>query len=165
MNAENHSIVRLSIALVIGLVLGSCAAAVEESQSEFTVELQDGQAWMASGDAADSGVMCPAGGRRSLWIETTEGRVLTTYEIATIFRKAKATKVDPDIVFVVEWTCADGSGSFTIREDAGTSTWTITSGRGAYRYMTGNGDFSFVPTLEAIPLNLHFEGTLHHPSR
>lgn len=128
----------------------------------FVVELQEGQEWAASGPAVDADLMCDEGQRRGLGVEDLDGRQLTQFEIGTMQREARATREDPPVVYVNEWICADGRGSFTSRESVQDGTWVIESGRGSLAGLSGEGTYSFVETLEAIPEFLYMDSMLIH---
>ena len=69
---------------------------------------------------------------------------------------------EPDVMGAMEFTCADGSGSFTIFESAGgPGPWRVRDGTGAYRTMTGSGtaDLRFADGAERFEA-LELEGTL-----
>ena len=67
-----------------------------------------------------------------------------------------------EITFVVENTCADGSGSFVTIERWGPDVWSVESGTGAYRGLTGGGSLRFatVNYMEITPFRLYLDGAL-----
>ncbi len=151
-------------AVVITLVLTTgCGKSVTEPTPldvRFVVELQEGQEWTASGPAVDADLMCDEGQRRALGAEDPDGRQLTQFEIGTMQREAREMREDPAMVYVNEWICADGRGSFTSRDPTQNETWVIESGRGSLTGLSGEGTASFVETLEAIPEFLYMDSTL-----
>jgi len=157
----------------LAVVLATCAALVAVScdrspgrwvdEVTIGVDLEAGQRWVAHGTPVDRGQFCPNGIRHVL-----EGRDPTTDDIvrvsvwSQIIEDAIATRNTTEVDLVVEHTCTDGSGSFVTIEHWGTDTWSIDSGTGAYRALTGGGALRFATAhySEVRPLRLFLDGEL-----
>jgi hypothetical protein len=147
------------------LVAMSCDRADSSWGGEVTisVDLETGQAWTAQGDPVDRGQFCPSGIRHILrGIDPMTGETVRVYVWFGIMEQAITTRNATTITFVVEHTCADGSGSFVTREQWGPDVWSVESGTGAYRELTGGGELSFAPLdyMAIAPLRLRLDGAL-----
>jgi hypothetical protein len=147
------------------LVAASCDRADGSWNGEVTisVDLESGQEWTAQGAAVDLGEFCPSGIRHV--VEGIDPRTNDTVRVHVWFRimqDAITTRNSTAINFVVEHTCADGSGSFVTRERWGPDVWSVESGTGAYRELTGGGELSFaiVDYMTIAPLRYYLDGTL-----
>jgi hypothetical protein len=147
------------------LVAASCDRADGSWDGEVTisVDLESGQEWTAQGAPVDRGEFCPSGIRHV--IEGIDPRTNDTVRVHVwfrIMRDAVTTRNSTAIDFVVEHTCADGSGSFVTREQWGPDVWSVESGTGAYRELTGSGELSFVIVdyTTIAPLRYSLDGTL-----
>jgi hypothetical protein len=93
-----------------------------------------------SGDAADSGSICPAGSFEDTGIRFAGGQARTGIVQLQVFKT---------------FTCDDGSGTFDVKMqiqanfDTGieTFTWVVTGGSGDYASLHGAGTGSTVPRL------------------
>lgn len=146
-------------------VAGACDGTDGSWDGEVTisVDLESGQQWTAQGTPVDRGQFCPGGIRHVLrGIDPTTGETVRVYVWFGIMEQAITTRNSTTITFVVEHTCADGSGSFVTSEQWGPDVWTVESGTGAYRELTGGGGLSFAPLdyLAIAPLRLHLAGAL-----
>jgi hypothetical protein len=147
------------------LVAGACDRSDDPWDGEvaISVDLDSGQQWTASGAPVDRGQFCPSGSRHVLrGIEPMTGETVRVHVWFGIMEKAITTRNSRTITFVVEHTCADGSGSFVTREQWGPDVWSVESGTGAYRDLTGGGELSFA-TLDYMviaPLQLRLDGAL-----
>jgi hypothetical protein len=81
---------------------------------------------------------------------------------SAILDDAIANRSSTDVTFVVENTCADGSGSFVTNEQWGPDVWSIVSGTGAYGDLRGGGALSFVTAdyTQIRPRDLRLVGVL-----
>jgi hypothetical protein len=147
------------------LVAASCDRAEGSWDGEVTisVDLESGQEWTAQGAPVDRGQFC-SGGIRHV-VEGTDPRTNETVRVHVwfgIMEDAITTPNSTPITFVVEHTCADGSGSFVTSERWGPDEWAVESGTGAYRKLTGGGELSFatVDYTTTVPLQLYLSGAL-----
>lgn len=148
------------------LVAVSCDRSPQQWVGQVTigVDLEAGQRWTAQGTPVERGQFCPKGIRHVL-----EGRDPTTDDIvrvpvwSQIIEEAIAERNTTEIDLVVEHTCTDGSGSFVTIEHWGTDAWSVDSGTGAYRALTGGGALVFATAhyTEVKPLRLYLDGELH----
>jgi hypothetical protein len=150
---------------VMVLVAAACNSADESWDGEvaMAVDLDSGQQWTASGAPVDRGQFCPSGSRHVLrGIEPMTGETVRVREWFGIMEDAITTRNSTAITFVVEHTCADGSGSFVTREQWGPDVWSVESGTGAYQELTGGGELSFaiVDYMTIAPLRYYLDGTL-----
>ncbi len=153
------------LATSAALVAVSCDRSPQRWVGEMTigVDLEAGQRWTAQGTPVERGQFCPNGTRHVL-----EGRDPTTDEIvrvpvrSQIIEDAIAERNTTEIDLVVEHTCTDGSGSFVTIERWGPDVWSVESGTGAYRALTGGGALGFATThyTEVRPLRLYLDGEL-----
>ena len=147
------------------LVAMSCDRTAERWEGEVTigVDLEAGQRWTAQGPPVDGGHLCPQGIRHVI-----EGRDPVTDDIVRVpvwwqvVEEAITSRNTTAVTLVVEHTCADGSGSFVTVERWGPDVWSVVSGTGAYRSMTGGGDLTFTTAhyTEVTPLRLYLDGLL-----
>lgn len=108
------------------------------------VDLERAQRWSATGDLVDRDELCRAGTRHVLdAIDPDSGRRLSAREEVALLAAAIAGPIDVPVVWTVEHTCSDGSGSFVTRENWGADEWSVESGTGAYRQLQGAGHVSF----------------------
>ena len=151
------------VALAV-LVAASCDRADGSWDGAVTisVDLESGQEWTAQGAPVDRGQFCPNGIRHVIeGIDPVTGETVRVHVWFRIMEKAITTTNSTAITFVVEHTCADGSGSFVTREQWGPDVWSVESGTGAYRELTGGGELSFVPdSMTAAPLHYYLDGAL-----
>ena len=134
-----------------------------EGEVAISVDLDSGQQWTASGGPVDHGQFCPSGIRHVLrGIDPMTGETVRVHVWFKIMEKAVTRRNSRTITFVVEYTCADGSGSFVTREQWGPDVWSVESGTGAYRELTGGGELSFatVDFMVVAPLWLYLDGVL-----
>lgn len=150
---------------VVVLVAPACNSTDESWDGEvaIAVDLDSGQQWTASGAPVERGQFCPSGSRHVLrGIEPMTGETVRVHEWFGIMEEAITTRNSTVITFVVEHACADGSGSFVTREQWGPDVWSVESGTGAYRELTGGGELSFatVDFMVVAPLRLYLDGVL-----
>ena len=129
----------------------------------IAVDLETGQRWTAGGAPVDRGQFCPNGIRHVLrGIDPVTDETVRVYVWFEIMEDAITTRNSTPITFVVEHTCADGSGSIVTRERWGPDDWVVESGTGAYRDLTGGGELSFVTVgyTPIGPLQVHLIGAL-----
>ncbi len=154
----------LVLAVLSTLVAASCdrADGSWDGAVMISVDLESGQEWTAQGAPVDRGQFCPSGIRHVLrGIDPVTGETVRVHMWFDIMEDAITTPNSTAITFVVEHTCADGSGSLVTREQWGPDVWSIESGTGAYRELTGGGELSFVPdSMTAAPLHYYLDGAL-----
>jgi hypothetical protein len=127
------------------------------------VDLERAQRWSASGDLVDRGGLCPAGTRHVLdAIDADTGRRLATREEVELLADAIAGPGEVPVVWTVEHTCTDGSGSFVTRENWDADEWSVESGTGAYRRLEGAGHvwFTTADYTQIAPRLLVIEATV-----
>lgn len=132
------------VSIGIALVLISCS---ESSLSPTVVlehEVMPAQPWVATGDLVDAGQMCASGDRHRLRQWHPNGSPMTDEEFVQLIDEAAAAGLDIWHVRRVverEHLCDDGSGAFTMREDATgpakQAKTEVVGGTGAYAAMTG----------------------------
>ncbi len=147
------------------LVAVSCDRSAESRDAEVTIgiDLESGQRWTAQGSAVDRGRFCPGGIRHVIeGIDPETNDIVPVRAWFGIMEQAITERNTTEITFVVENTCADGSGSFVTRERWGPDVWSVVSGTGAYRELTGGGELSFatVDYQAVAPLRLYLDGEL-----
>lgn len=162
-----HRSARGAAAMLVALaalVVASCDRADGSWDGEVTisVDLESGQEWTAQGAPVDRGQFCPNGIRHVIeGIDPVTGEIVRVHVWFRIMEKAITTTNSTAITLVVEHTCVDGSGSFVTREQWGPDVWSVESGTGAYRELTGGGELSFVPdSMTAAPLHYYLDGAL-----
>lgn len=128
--------------LVLVVAVAACSGRGPGRAIEVDVDLQSGQAWSAHGSAVDGRLMCAAGGRQTIEIRDIDGvTALTTAEAVSRIEEAAASGEPGRLTFVVEMTCADGSGTITLIEHPTSDTWEVVGGTGAYGGLVGGGSF------------------------
>ena len=108
-------------------------------------------------------MLCEGGTRQLLdGIDPATKESMPYRERYRILEEAIARRNSTAIVWIVENTCADGSGSFITREHWGPDVWSVESGTGAYSELDGGGMLSFTTVDYAIfsPLRLQLDGEL-----
>lgn len=118
-----------AVILIGGLLLINQESSSDVAAQTFSVEMDAQVAPLQSGPFTASGSgICPDG----------------TVTVGDSHFSAR------DWWFENQWTCADGSGSFTLRMEGDlppadapgdVGTWTVLSGTGDYTNVTGNGDY------------------------
>lgn len=138
--------------LFVAALLGSCASSapmavtLTHSQDHGLVD------FTASGPAVDEAVVCPGGSEAFDRLEDMEGSVITDDDWAGMFDTAMAEGSVAQMMVYEVWTCADGSGEFTVAfhnvvdfsffefegvQDVGT--WEVVNGTGDYERLAGSG--------------------------
>ena len=110
-----------------------------------------------------SGALCGSGTRHVIrGIDPATAETVRVWVWSGILDDAVTRRTSTEITFVVENTCADGSGSFVTIEQWGPDVWSIESGTGAYRDLRGSGELSFttIAYMPTSPLLLNLDGTL-----
>ena len=126
----------------VALVGGTAGCAGSDDRDELTM-VADGEGWVASGGSVDAGVMCPGGRHHGLGYLELDGSPLAPAE--GFERQIEAIWADPpDVVAtflaVYEFTCDDGSGSFTlVGEYRDGGKWSVDEGIGAYTDVSMSG--------------------------
>jgi hypothetical protein len=147
------------------VVASSCSRSAESSNGDVTIgiDLESGQRWTAHGRAVDRDEFCPRGTRHVIeGVDPVTNDIVSVRAWSRIVDGAIMLRNTTEITLVVEHTCADGSGSFVTREQWGPDVWSVESGTGAYRELTGGGELRFatVDYMEIAPLRLYLDGTL-----
>ena len=152
----------VSATVLVGVSCGESAGSLD-GPIAFEVALEDGQRWTAEGPAVASGALCGSGIRHVIrGIDPATAETIRVWVWSGILDDAVTRRTSTEITFVVENTCADGSGSFVTIEQWGPDVWSIDSGTGAYRDLRGAGELSFttVAYMPTSPLLLNLDGTL-----
>jgi hypothetical protein len=152
----------VSATVLAGVACGE-SAGPPDGPVTFEVALEDGQRWTAEGPAVERGALCGSGVRHVIrGIEPETAETVPVRMWSGILHDAVTRRNSTEITFVVENTCADGSGSFVTVEKWGPDVWSVDSGTGAYRDLRGTGDLSFttVAYLPTSPLLLSLDGML-----
>ena len=129
----------------------------------FEVVLEEGQRWTADGAAVERGALCGSGVRQMIrGIDPATAEIVPVRVWSAILDESVTRRSSTEITFVVENTCADGSGSFVTIERWGPDVWSVESGTGAYRDLRGSGELSFttIAYMPTSPLLLHLDGVL-----
>jgi len=137
------------------LVASSCGGDVStasEGSAEIVVDLERNDRWTAAGSFVDDGLLCARGARYLVTrFDPDTGRTVWQWVLEDK-EEARSGPTDPlDVVFVREYSCDDGTGSFTVEEYPPDRTWTVVSGTGAYSSMVGQGSFSVTRDERAVP--------------
>lgn len=145
---RRHRIVRAVAALLVWSatmgVAGACDGEPAGGPVTMQVDLGRAQRWSASGDPVDRDVLCATGTRHVLdAVDAETGHRLPVQEEVALLAAAIAGPVAVPVVWTVEHTCSDGSGSFVTRENWDADEWSVESGSGAYRRLAGTGHVSF----------------------
>ena len=135
------------LALLLAAVVMATSCGSTSSTVEITVHLDQGQSWELRGDPVEGGVVCESGRRQPIgWVDL-EGNPLTFEEWVPLLEMAETSNGEAIAFKVIhQYVCADGSGSFTIRELAGpdAATWDIDGGTTAYADLKGSGECDLV---------------------
>ena len=156
------SILAVAATVLVAVSCGESAGSLD-GPIAFEVALEDGQRWTAEGPAVASGALCGSGIRHVIrGIDPATAETIRVWVWSGILDDAVTRRTSTEITFVVENTCADGSGSFVTIEQWGPDVWSIDSGTGAYRDLRGAGELSFttVAYMPTSPLLLNLDGTL-----
>jgi len=156
------SVLAVSATVLAGVSCGESAGSLD-GPIAFEVALEEGQRWTAEGAAVASGALCGSGIRHVIrGIDPATAETVPVRVWSKILGDAITRRNATEIAFVVEHTCADGSGSFVTIEQWGPDVWSIDSGTGAYRDLRGSGELSFttIAYMPTSPLLLNLDGTL-----
>lgn len=134
----------LALCLAIAVMLGGCAGE-PDGAIRFDMEPIPGQPWTADGELVDADMFCPEGSRRWVGVFHPDGTPMTWEEFGSLMEAADPADGEPDFFKGgQEYTCADGSGSFTMLEGMDVAAgWQVKDGTGAYAGMTGEGTGAF----------------------
>lgn len=172
MQRRRRSLRRLGAALSTLAVLAavSCGGAIESWEGEVAIgiDLEAGQRWTAEGPAVDRDQFCLRGTRHVIeGVDPMTNDIVPVRVWSRIIEEAITLRNTTEITLVVENTCLDGSGSFVTIERWGPDVWSVESGTGAYRELTGGGQLRFatVDYTKIAPLRLYLDGLLEgrHP--
>jgi hypothetical protein len=144
MNRTTKAVATIATGAVLALV--GCGDDALDSTVIFEHEPIMAQPWIASGELVDAGLLCPAGDRQNTGMMHPDG---TPWPLEEHFAAVEAAYDNGGSHWDVprkgweEYVCDDGSGTFTLLEEAtegspGQFTAEITSGTGAYVDMTGS---------------------------
>ena len=134
---------RVLMWLTVAVVIASCSFGSESVDVAFE-QVLDGSTgtsvWSASGEAIDTGLLCPTATGVFGGFEDEDGNPGTAQEFGTLFGRSDRLV----IVGVHLMTCVDGSGEFTLRvinvvEPSFEAAWTITGGSG-FDNLEGDGE-------------------------
>ena len=164
-SGERSDPVRLIAALLLSVAAVTAASCSEPGPAEravtIGVDLEAGQRWTAQGPAVDRDMFCGSGIRHVVdGIDPVTNEIVPVRVWFGIVNHAIAHRNTSEITLVVEHTCSDGSGSFVTREQWGPDVWSVESGTGAYRELTGGGKLSFATLdyMQVAPLRLLLDG-------
>lgn len=154
-----------ALSAVALLVAVSCSRAAESWEGEVTIgiDLDTGQRWTAEGPPVDRDQFCPRGTRHVIeGLDPSTNEVVPVRLWVRIIEEAITVRNTTEITLVVEHTCFDGSGSFVTIERWGPDVWSVESGTGAYRELTGGGELRFATAdyMQVTPLRLYLDGAL-----
>ena len=154
-----------ALSTVAVLFAVSCDRSVESWEGRVTIgiDLEARQGWTAIGTPVERGQLCPSGVRHVLeGVDPMTDDVVPVRLWSRIIEEASMRRNTTEITFLVENTCADGSGSFVTIERWGPDLWSVESGTGAYRELSGGGELSFATEdfMTTTPLRLYLEGAL-----
>jgi hypothetical protein len=127
------------------------------------IDLEHAQRWTASGSPVERAMLCAGGARHLLdGIDPATNTSMPYRQRYRILEEAITERNSTEIVWIVENTCADGSGSFITREHWGPDVWSVESGTGAYSELAGGGMLSFTPVdyAQFSPWRLQLDGEL-----
>jgi hypothetical protein len=134
---------RVLMWLTVAVVIASCSFGSESVDVAFE-QVLDGSTgtsvWSASGEAIDTGLLCPTATSVFGGFEDEDGNPRTAQEFGTLWGRTDRLVT----VGVHLMTCVDGSGEFTLRiinvvEPSLERAWTITGGSG-YDNLEGDGE-------------------------
>jgi hypothetical protein len=152
----------VSATVLAGVSCGESAGSLD-GPIALEVVLEAGQRWTAEGSAAERGALCERGTRHVIRaIDPATAETVPVRVWSGVLDDAITQRNSTEITFVVENTCADGSGSFVTIEQWGPDAWSVDSGTGAYRDLHGGGALSFTTAdyMQARPLRLVLDGVL-----
>ncbi len=158
-------VIGTGIGLLAMLASVSCGEDVSSSPAPvvIVVDLEAGQRWAVHGGAVEQGRICEDGFRHVRdGIDPATNEVVPVRIWTAVIADAIESRNTTELTMVVEYTCADGSGSFVITEHWGPDQWSLDSGTGAYRALHGGGDLSFTTDdyMSPRPLRLELDGVL-----
>lgn len=154
--------------VVVASTAATCGGAPDAPRAwqgavTIDVDLEAAQRWTAGGSPVERGLLCEGGTRQLLnGIDPATNESMPYRERHRILEGAILRRNSTAIVWIVENTCADGSGSFITREHWGSDVWSVESGTGAYSELDGGGTLSFttVDYAQFSPLRLQLDGEL-----
>ena len=132
----------IGLVAALGLLATTIAACSSDDRDEITI-VAEHSGWTGSGGSVDAGVMCPGGVQAQVGFLELDGSPLAPEE--GFERLVDGLWNDPldevtDFLDLHEFTCADGSGSFTIvAEGRNGGPWSIREGTGDYPALQGSG--------------------------
>lgn len=165
---------RAMTALLACAPLAGCAVGDDRDDATvaITIDRQSGRSWTAAGSPVDRGEMCAAGSQRLVDVLDLDGSPITI-EDAARRRKVSLMAFPPDLttdhLSVMQFSCADGTGAFTlVAERRMSGPWYVRDGTGTYRQLTGSGTVLVErdPRTDAddppggVPHYDHFTGTI-----
>jgi hypothetical protein len=141
--------------LVLAIVATGCSSSTEPMAVEFSHPQGPPDAplpFTASGMAVEESAVCPGGTQAIVRLEAMDGTGITDEDWADMFDGAMEAGSVAEMMVQEEWTCADGSGAFTLavhtrfdfatfefegQQDVGT--WEISGGTSSLSELTGSG--------------------------
>ena len=143
-----------SVSAAVVLLAGtatSCGGDSGPLPVEISVDLQRGQAFTASGEAVDEGLMCASGQRvETGFLDLDRTTPLSLEEFAERQNVAHQTGGEViEFLLELEVVCADGSGRIGLIEKPD-DWWEVAHGVGAYAGVSGQGSVTF--ELSGAPL-------------
>lgn len=123
-----------------GVVATSCSSSADSDDVMIVI---DDSGWVASGGSVEAGVICPDGSMGLGSFLDLDGSPLTGVE--GFDRIVEGFFDDPldevaEVIDLNEYTCADGSGSFTLMEEPRNGgPWSVQEGIGDYAGLQGSG--------------------------
>ncbi len=165
-SGERSDAVRVVAAMLLSVAVVTAASCSEPGPAAravtISVDLEAGQRWTAQGPAVDRDMLCGSGIRHVVdGIEPVTNEIVPVRVWSGIVNDAIARRNTTEITLVVEHTCSDGSGSFVTRERWGPDVWSVESGTGAYRELTGRrkaASFATLDYMQIAPLRLSLDG-------
>ena len=160
---------RIAVSGVIVATIANCSASDDRNDIAIVAE---SSGWTATGDLVDAGVMCPGGVQNHVGYLELDGSPLAPDE--GFERLVEGLWDDPlsevtDFLGLHQFTCADGSGSFTlVAEGRNGGPWSVREGTGAYAQLSGSGTLEIErqPSEEpdtppgGFPIATTFTGTI-----
>ena len=137
------------------LVVSTVASCSSSGDGDDLVIVADDSGWTASGGSVDARVMCPEGKQHQIGYLELDGSPLAPHE--GFERLVDGIQDDPldevaDFLGLHEFTCADGSGSFTVvAEGRNDGPWSVSEGTGGYTNLQASGTLEIERRLSDEP--------------
>ena len=137
------------------LAVSTVTSCSSSGDGDDLVIVADDSGWTASGGSIDAGVVCPGGKQHHIGYLELDGSPLAPDE--GFDRLVEGLWDDPldevaDFLGLHEFTCADGSGSFTVvAEGRNGGPWSVREGSGVYTGLQASGTVQLERRLSAEP--------------